>query len=102
VPLLRAHRPSSTWGAGACRTAPSPLAGLGHVRRTSVPLEFAWSSPRAFAAYHRTSPLARLVVDADLGRQAEAWEAVATVAARRWGSGPFSLPGQVVIVSGRR
>ena len=77
-------------------------AGLGDVRRTTVRLGFAWPSPRAFAAYHRASPLSRMVAGEDPGRQAQAWDAVADVAARTWGNGPISLTGQVVVVSGRR
>lgn len=78
------------------------VAGLHDVRRTPVKLEFAWSSPRAFAAFHRASPLARLVADEDPWRRAQAWDAVAAVAAQEWGFGPLTLPGQVVVVSGRR
>ena len=70
------------------------VAGLRHVRRTPVRLEFAWPSPRAFAAFHRASPLARLVADQDPRRQAQAWDAVAAVAARQWGDGPCASPGR--------
>ncbi len=78
------------------------LAGLRDVRRAAVRLEFGWPSPRAFAAFHRASPLARLVADEDPHRQALAWNAVAAVAARQWGDGPLRVAGQVVVVSGRR
>ena len=77
-------------------------AGLDDVGRRVVPLEFAWPSPRAYAAYHRASPLARLVADQDPRSQAQAWDEVGAVAARQWGEGPLTLSGQVAVVSGRR
>lgn len=78
------------------------LAGAGFVRlrEQRVPLRFSWPSAAAYAAYHRSSPLARLLADEPPARRRRAWGEVAATAERRWGSGALHLPGEVVVVSG--
>ncbi len=77
-------------------------AGLDDLRATRVRLRCAWSSPAAYGAFHRASPIRRLVDDQEPERAAQAWDEVAAAAARLWGGGPLRLDGEVLVVSARR
>lgn len=120
---------SNPWLTGALRTlseyfelpaspppAPGPFAlsgpgvlrdalgrgGLDQVWSVRVPLRFAWPSPAAYAAFHRASPLRRLLPREEPAQSDRAWTDVAAAASRRWGPGPIRLPGEVVVAGGLR
>lgn len=77
-------------------------AGLEEIHGSTVPLSLAWSSPAAYAAFHRASPMRRLVGAEGPERRREAWAQVTEAARRAWGQGPLRLRGEVVVVSGQR
>lgn len=91
--------PFALAGRGRLRTA---LAGAGfrRLREERVPLRLAWPSTGAYVAYHRTSPMARLLIDVEPARREQAWAEVGATAERRWGRGPLHLTGEVLVVSG--
>lgn len=75
-------------------------AGLVRVDAEAVPLRPSWPSPAAYAAFHRNSPMGRLVAELSPAVREQAWAAVAAAARRRWGAGPLHLHGEVLVVSG--
>ncbi len=76
-------------------------AELEDVRCTRVTLRCGWTSPAAYTAFHRSSPMRRLVADEEPARRARAWREVTAAARRHWGNGALHLQGEVVVVSGR-
>lgn len=77
-------------------------AGLEEIDASTVALSMRWPSPAAYAAFHRASPMRRLVAGEEPERRREAWAQVKWAARRAWGPGALSLRGEVVVVSGRR